>query len=238
MLKYTDLQVKSPIAILGDGCDATTAAIQKVSSTKQQVSLHLRDHCTLITAMCNQVLVGWGASTPELYKASYFVSTTDSVRQYIDGFLHLAASLGLTYISIVTGLSNGDDSYVSDSFRQMASSANQVYYVRSVLRLSTHCDSACQLMPSGEDPSTLGASASRAVLLIASEAYTQQVVRTYALLVPLQMIKIDQPALVIGQYTTQDRRAEGLPLDDSQCLFRHSGNNIKLIRLDFSCAHH
>ena len=245
MLQYTNLQIQSPIAMLGDGCDATTAAIQKVSSTKKQVRQHLHDHCILTTAVCNQLLVGWGSATPELYRAEYFISTADSVRQYINGFLSLSAALGLTYISVVTGLSHGADSYVSESFRQMASSAQQLYQVRSVLRLTPYCNSTCQLMPSGDDPSTLGASASRAVLLIASEAFTQEVVRAYDCLFhpsddrnPCFDLLFLNGFSLTGQHTSPDRRAEGFPLGNSQWLSWHSDNTIELIWLDLSCTNH
>ena len=159
MLQYTELQYRRPIAILGDGCDTTTAAIQKVSQRKKQL------------------LTGWGASTAELHGAKYFVSTSDSVTQYFAGFLRLCQKFGIFFLSLLTGSTNQADSFASDYFRTMVRDYHgHRMDIRSILRLSKTCGATCQLMPTDDAPSHLAASAARAVFLLANKAHTTKVV--------------------------------------------------------------
>lgn len=83
MLSYMTAQEAHPIAMVGDGCDATTVSLASVASTRKQV------------------LIGWGASTTQLDDHSFYLSTSDSLRHYISGFLQVCEDLGIYYIGLV-----------------------------------------------------------------------------------------------------------------------------------------
>ena len=71
MIELMKLETYHTVANVGDGCDDTTKSLQTVSGSSE----HL--------------LVGWGGSTPLLYKTDYFISTADSIRHYFSGIFEL-----------------------------------------------------------------------------------------------------------------------------------------------------
>ena len=149
MLQYMSIQNRTPIAVLGDGCDTTTVAIQKVAESKKQL------------------LLGWGASSPELYNANYYVSTSVSLRHYFAGFLQLCSELEVTFMAIVV-----DDSVHSgarDTFVDMVSERG--FFSRASLKMrGTMTKDVNRVFDA------VVGSASRAVIVVARDSGVEKLV--------------------------------------------------------------
>ena len=91
MISMMSLMELSPVAIVGDGCDSTTVALQSVAASSPFL------------------LLGWGASTPQLYKTDYFISTADSIRHYLSGIFELCTRFGITFLALIVDADNNGD---------------------------------------------------------------------------------------------------------------------------------